>query len=76
MSSLGFPPQPKKTQRKLLRIPAAVEYMGGVVTAATIRQWIWRRKIETVRIGRVVCIPADALDAIIARGTTPALERD
>ena len=64
-----------KTQRKLLRIPAAVEYMGGVVTAATIRQWVWRRKIETVRIGRAVCIPSDALDKLIERGTLPALER-
>jgi excisionase family DNA binding protein len=64
-----------RTQRKLLRIPQAVEYMNGVVTAATLRQWIWLRRIEVIRVGRAVCIPADALDAIIERGTMPALER-
>jgi len=63
-----------KECRKLLRIPEAVNYMGGIVTASTLRQWVWRRKIETVRVGRTVCIPADALDAIIERGTTPAVE--
>lgn len=64
-----------KAQRKLLRIPGAVEYMNGTVTAATLRQWVWLRKIETVRIGRAVCIPIDALDELIERGTLPALER-
>ncbi len=63
-----------KAPRKLLRIPQAVEYMGGVITAATLRQWIWLRKIETVRLGRVVCIPVEALDEVIERGTMPALE--
>jgi excisionase family DNA binding protein len=64
-----------RTQRKLFRIPQAVEYMGGVVKAATLRQWIWRRKIEYVHIGRAVCIPQDALDKLIERGTIPALEQ-
>lgn len=65
--------QPKtRTQRRLLRIPQAVEYMGGVIAPATIRQWIWLGKIEVVRIGRAVCIPQDALDALIDSGTVPA----
>jgi excisionase family DNA binding protein len=59
----------------LFRIPAAVEYLGGAVKAATLRQWIWRRQIEYVHIGRAVCIPQDALDALIERGTVPVLER-
>ena len=64
-----------RTQRKLFRIPQAVEYMGGVVKAATRRQWIWRREIEYVHIGRAVCIPQEALDKLIERGTIPALEK-
>jgi excisionase family DNA binding protein len=66
--------QTSRTQRKLFRIPAAVEYMGGAVKAATLRQWIWRRQIEYVHIGRAVCIPQDALDKLIESGTVPALE--
>jgi excisionase family DNA binding protein len=63
---------PTRTQRRLFRIPAAYEYLGGAVKEATLRQWIWRRQIETVRIGRAVCIPQDALDKLIDDGTVPA----
>jgi hypothetical protein len=63
-----------RTQRRLLRIPQAVDYMGGVVKAATLRQWIWKRQIEYVHIGRAVCIPQAALDRLIDSGTVPALE--
>jgi excisionase family DNA binding protein len=59
--------------RKLLRIKQAVAYVNGVVTEKTLRDWIWRRKIEVVRVGRCVCVSEDALDAIIQRGTRPAL---
>jgi hypothetical protein len=58
----------------LFRIPQAVDYVGGAVKAATFRQWIWLRKIECVRIGRVVTIPQDALDRLIEAGTVPARE--
>jgi excisionase family DNA binding protein len=63
-----------RTQRKLFRLPAAVDYLGGAVKLATLRQWVWRRKIEYVHIGRAVCIPQDALDKLIEHGTVPALE--
>jgi excisionase family DNA binding protein len=63
-----------RTQRRLFRIPQAVDYLGGAVKAATLRQWIWRRRIEYVHIGRAVCIPQDALDRLIDTGTVPALE--
>ena len=52
-------------QRKLYRVPQAVEYLGSVVTVSMLRNWILLRKIETVRIGRIVCIPEDALDKLI-----------
>jgi hypothetical protein len=63
-----------RTQRRLLRIPQAVEYVNGAVAASTFRQWIWLKKIEHVRIGHVVCIPQDALDRLITSGTVPAQE--
>ena len=66
--------QHTRTQRRLFRIPQAVDYMGGVVKAATLRQWIWKRQIEYVHIGRSVCIPQSALDRLIDSGTVPALE--
>lgn len=61
-----------RTHRRLLRIPQAVEYLGGAITAATLRQWIWRRQIEHCRLGRAVVIPADALDRLIERNTVKA----
>ena len=63
-----------RTQRRLFRVPEAVAYLGGAVKAGTLRQWIWRRQIETVRLGGAVCIPQDALDKLIERGTVPVLE--
>ena len=63
-----------RLQRRLLRIPEAVDYLGGAVKPATLRQWIWRRRIEHVHIGRAVCIPQEALDRLIDQGTVPALE--
>lgn len=65
-----------KAPRRLFRIPEASEYVGGAIKPATLRQWIWRRKIESVRIGGAVCIPQDALDRLIEQGTSPALEED
>ena len=44
------------------------------VQPKTVRQWIWRRQIDVVRIGRCVRIPQSAIDRMIERGTTPALE--
>jgi excisionase family DNA binding protein len=61
----------QKPQRRL-NVTDAADYLG--VRPATIRQWVWRRQIDTVRIGRCVRIPQEALDRIIERGTTPAVE--
>jgi excisionase family DNA binding protein len=66
--------QKHTAQRRLYRIPQAVEYLGGVVTEKTVRAWVWRRQIDVVRIGRVVCIPQEALDRLIERGTASARE--
>lgn len=72
--AISSAPRSFRTQRRLLRIKEAVEYVNGTIAAATFRQWIWRRRIEHVRIGRSVCIPADVLDRLIEEGTVPARE--
>ena len=61
-------------QRRLHHIDSAVEYLSGIITAKTLRSWIWRRQIETVRIGGRVSIPEDVLDKLIEDNTTPALK--
>jgi len=58
---------------KFVTVEGAAEMLG--LRPATIRQWVWRRQIEVVRVGRSVRIRRAALDALVARGTTPALER-
>jgi excisionase family DNA binding protein len=62
-----------KHKPRLLRVPQAVEYLDGCVTESTLRQWIFHRKIESVRIGGSVCIPVAVLDALIERGKVSAV---
>ena len=62
----------QRSSQTRLSIPDAAAYLG--VRPSTIRQWVWRRKIDTVRIGRCVRIPQAALDRVVERGTLPALE--
>ena len=59
-------------QCKLLTVEQAAQMLS--LRPATIRDWIWRRKIETIRIGRAVRIPEAQIEALIERGTVPALE--
>ncbi len=54
----------------LLTVAQAAERLG--LKPATIRFWIWRRKIRFVRIGRAVRIPESTVQEIIERGTVPA----
>lgn len=55
-----------------LTIPAAAARLG--VTEATIRAWVWRRKIAYRKIGRAVRIPQSEIDRINNEGMRPALE--
>ena len=43
------------------------------VSVHTIRAWIARRKIGSVRLGRAVRIPATEITRLIEHGTVPAL---
>ena len=58
----------------LLTVDQAAERLG--LKPATIRFWIWQRKIRFVRIGRAVRIPVAVVEDIIERGTVPARRGD
>jgi excisionase family DNA binding protein len=44
------------------------------VSVHTIRAWIARRKISSVRLGRAVRVPAAEIARLIEQGTVPALD--
>jgi excisionase family DNA binding protein len=46
--------------------------LDHVITERTLRQWIFHGKIASVRIGGAVCVPTEALDALIERGRVSA----
>lgn len=54
-----------------------VEQFGDAVglKPATVRQKVWRREIEFVRIGRAIRFKPETAEKLIAAGTVPALER-
>lgn len=56
---------------QLYTIGEAASILG--VSVATIRQWVWLRKIESTRVGRSVRLRKDVLEALVNEGTTPVL---
>jgi excisionase family DNA binding protein len=56
---------------KLLRVPEAAELLG--LSPKTVWTMVYRRDLEVVRIGRSVRIPITTIEALIERGTVPAL---
>ena len=54
---------------RLLTLPEAAQQLG--LKVPTLRFWVWRRKIEIVRLGRAVRISEDVVKRIIERGTVP-----
>jgi excisionase family DNA binding protein len=44
------------------------------VSVHTIRAWIARRKIGSVRLGRAVRIPTTEIARLVEQGTTPAVD--
>jgi excisionase family DNA binding protein len=42
---------------------------------ATVRQKVWRREIDFVRMGRSIRFKPETVQKLIERGTVPALER-
>lgn len=59
------------TFQLMLRIPDAAERLG--IRSSTVRDWVWKRKIAHVRVGkRMIRIPASEVDRILAAGFVPA----
>ena len=54
----------------LLTIPEASARLG--LKPATVRFWIWSRRIAYVKVGRAVRLREDTIDEIIQQGTMPA----
>lgn len=63
-----------ETKTRLLTVEQAAEALG--VAPATIRMWIWKRRIPYAKISRAVRISTRTIEEIIERGTVPALNLD
>lgn len=57
---------------QLLTVKQAAELLG--LKVATIRVWLYRRRLPCVRCGRAVRVPAEAIAQFIERNTIPARE--
>jgi len=57
---------------QLLTVKQAADALG--LKVATIRAWLYRRRLPCVRCGRAVRIPAEAITEFIQRNTIPARE--
>lgn len=57
---------------QLLTVKQAAELLG--LKEATIRAWLYRRRLPYVRCGRAVRVPADAIAQFIQEHTIPARE--
>ena len=55
---------------RLLTIPEAADRLG--LKPATVRFWIWTRKIDHVKVGRAVRLKENTIEELIQRGTVPA----
>lgn len=54
---------------KLLTVREAAECLG--LKVSTIRGWTLRRRIEFVKVGRLVRIRQEVIDELVARNTVP-----
>jgi excisionase family DNA binding protein len=59
-------------EARLLRVPEASVRLS--LRESTVRRMILERRIDVVRIGKAVRIPESCVEAIIARGYSPAVE--
>jgi len=60
----------KVNQERLLTLEQTAERLA--VSLPTLRAWVWKRKIEVVRIGRCVRIREKVITDLITRNTFPA----
>jgi excisionase family DNA binding protein len=58
--------------KRLLNVSETAEALN--VKTATVRAWLFQRKLPKVNCGRAVRIPAEAVEDFIRRNTIPAKE--
>ena len=71
ISSKNYPDQAPAATPRLLGVVESARYLG--LRPATLRKWVFERRIETVRIGRRVLIRTETLEQLVRDGTRPAL---
>jgi excisionase family DNA binding protein len=59
-----------KSEVSLLSVPQFANALG--VTPACIRRWILERKITTVKLGRLIRVPASEVERLVNSGLRPA----
>lgn len=59
---------------KLLNVEEFAAVVGW--KPATVRQKVWRREVEFVRMGRSIRFKPETAEKLIERGTVSPLERD
>ena len=59
---------------KLLNVEEFAAEVGW--KPATVRQKVWRREIEFVRMGRSIRFKRETAEKLVARGLVPARERE
>ena len=59
---------------KLLNVKEFADAIG--LKPATVRQQVWRRQVEFVRVGRAIRFKPETVQKIIERGTVPPLESE
>lgn len=57
-------------EHQLLTVPEFAERIR--IKPSCVRRWILERKLASVRVGRLVRVPASEVDRIIEEGTRPA----
>lgn len=55
---------------KLLKVSEAAQRLS--LSSWTVRGWIYRRKIDVVRLGAAVRIPEETVERLIQEGFRPA----
>lgn len=55
---------------RLYPIPEAAQMLG--IQPATLRDWVYRRRIEYVKLGRSVRVGDETIQKLIEAGTVPA----
>ncbi len=68
---MGIQANPR-TDRGLLTTEEFAAALG--LSAKTIRQWTWTRRVPFVRVGRAIRFKPETVTEIIERGAVPAQE--